>query len=309
MLSLFQLGFEGRHRIQTDPLYGSETAHALNLWLTTLSQDVREAVALALEVGLEEDASGLPLDLTIRVAAIEQPIWEASPPRLPLSIAVPLLQRPLRILLENRHNDGAFLKTVAPPPWRERYLNLLGVGWIEIDHGGGLSDMRTRANSVRREEAMRIWALFDSDAREPRQPSRQSESFRESCERANVAHHQLRRRHIESYLPVQALLSWAALSPRTMRAARRETAEAFASMQPPQRHHYNMKGGFQRDRPHGIPTYYGTYADDPRLQNGFGENIATLFHEEEFKIHEEWLVRDGQRSETTEMLQSLFRRL
>lgn len=309
LLSLFQLGFEGRHRLQTDPLYSSETDHALNLWLTALAPALREPIVLALESGLEADASDIPSDLAIRIGIVQQPYWNIVPPRLPLSLALPLLQRPLRLLLENRHYDGAFLKTVALPPWRERYLRLLDAGWIALDHGGGLSDMQTRAGSVHYEEAMRLWALFDSDAREPGYPSSQSETFRTSCDKAKVAHHQLRRRYIESYLPVQALLAWANLSSKAIRKARRQTAEAFASMQEIQRHHYNMKGGFQKDRPHGIPAFYGAHSDDPRLQKGFDENIAILFHQEDFRIQDEWLVRDGQHQETTEVLQSIFRRL
>ena len=264
---------------------------------------------MALETGLEEDDSDIPSDLVIRIGSVQAPDWEANPPRLSVSAGLAVLRRPLRLLLENRHNDGAFLRTVAPPPWRERYLKLLNDGWIEIDHGGGLSDMRTRAGSVRREEAMRLWALFDSDAREPGRPSPQSELFRAICDSAGIAHHQLRRRHIESYLPVQALMAWVSLGTKATRKARRQTAEAFAAMPAPQRHHYNMKGGFQKDRLHGIPAFFGAHADDPRLQAGFDESIAMLFHQQDFPIREEWLIRDGQSPETTEIIQSIFRQL
>jgi hypothetical protein len=309
LLSLFRLGYEGQHRIQTDPLYIPEADQALNRWLAVLEPTLREAVVLALESGLEGDASGIPSDVTVRVTADQTSDWESAPPRLPLPVALPFLRRPLRILVENRHNDGAFLKVVAPPPWREEYLKLQKAGWIELDHGGGLGDMQIRAETARHEETLRLWALFDSDAREPGVPSQRSESLRRTCLEARIAHYQLRRRFIESYLPVYALLAWAYRSSRAVRSARREMAEAFASMDPLQRHHYNLKGGFNKDRQTGIPSFYGSHAEDRRLQAGFGESIGALFHEEDFPIQEEWLIRDGQRAETTEMLQSLFRRL
>lgn len=308
LLSLFRLGFEGRHRIQTTPLYDSGADSALNRWLSALDRTLREEVIFALEFGLEADAAGIPSDLTIWIGVAQQPDW-TSVPRLPLSFALAFLQRPLHILLENRHNDGAFLSAVAPPAWRKQYLKLRAAGWIELDHGGGLSDMQTRTKTVLHEEAMRLWALFDSDAREPGKPSQQSEALRMTCLEAGIAHHQLRRRFIESYLPIPALKAWAHLSSRTVRTARRETADAFASMQPVQRHHYNLKGGFDKDRQNGIPSFYGAHAEDRRLQAGFGESVSALFQEEYFQIQEEWAIRDGQREETAEMLQSIFRRL
>jgi len=169
--------------------------------------------------------------------------------------------------------------------------------------------MQARAKTVLHQDAMRLWAFFDSDAREPEKPSHRSESLRATCLKARIAHHQLRRRFIESYLPAKALLAWAHKSPKAVRTGRRETAEAFAAMRPLQRHHYNLKGGFTKDRESGIPSFYGDFADNPRLQAGFGETIGALFHEKDFRLQEGWLVRDGQREETAEILQSIFRRL
>ena len=254
LLSLFQLGYEGQHRVQTEPLYHPAADQGLNRWLATLAPTLHDAVILALEAGLEGDVSGIPSDLTIQIGTDSQSDWESVPPRLPLPAALSFLRRPLRILVENRHNDGAFLRVVAPPPWRGEYLKLQKKGWIELDHGGGLGDMQTRAETVRHEEALRLWALFDSDAREPGVPSQRSEALRSTCLEARIAHHQLRRRFIESYLPVSALLAWAHKSSGAVRRARREAAEAFASMEPRQRHHYNLKGGFNKDRQTGIPS-------------------------------------------------------
>ncbi len=198
---------------------------------------------------------------------------------------------------------------MAPLPWRYHYLKLLEQGWVKLGHGGGLPEMKTQIKGISRGEALRTYALFDSDARRPGEASVQSEDLRRTCGRCGVSHHQLKRRSIENYLPVKALLAWAFSGPKHSREARRKTAESFAKMEETQRHHFNLKGGFEKDRHHGIPSFYGEHENDPWLRNGFGEAIGSLFHERDFPIREDWLVRDGQRQETTEILQSIFRRL
>ncbi len=308
LLGLFRLGFDGKHRIQADPIYGLSQDTALDRWLEQLPQLQREEVVLALEAGLEEDASGILPDFAIRVGTVKEADWEASPLRLPLAAALKWLSEPLYLLLENLSNDGEFLRVVAPSPWRDHYLKLLEDRFVDINHGGGVGDMKSRVEQIKRREALRMFALFDSDARLPGEPSAQSEGLKHACGNGGVAHHQLRRRNIESYLPVKALMAWANKSVKGSRE-RRKKVEAFARMNDLQRHHFNLKGGFEKDRHHEIPPFYGEHASNPWLRNGFGETIGSLFHEKDFPILEEWLIRDGQRQETTEILQSIFRRL
>lgn len=310
--SLLHLGYEGRHLIQTDPPYDpSPTAEGtVQRWLSGLDKVSRDQSVLALETGLEQAATDSPPELSIRIAAIDQPNWAASSPRLPLGEGLRLLHQPLQLLLENQHNDGAFLCSVPPAPWRERLRTFLKNGWIELAHGGG-SDMTKRIERVPREETLRLWALFDSDAREPGCPSEESEHKRRTCLAKDVAHHQLARRESENYLPPQALQAWAAKSSGNLRAARRRKADTFAGLQPEQRQHYNMKEGFAGDRKHlrNIPALFDSCSTHRDLQTGFGRDIASLFHEEDFPLHEEWLRRDGQHPETLAMVQSILRRL
>ena len=208
------------------------------------------------------------------------------------------------MLVENRHNDGAFLRSVAPSSVREELQEALDNRWIEIEHGGG-ADMKTRIKTATLEEAMRLWVLSDSDAREPGRPSSFQQALSQLCADQGVSRHLLQRRAIENYLPAQALDAWTYSGSRSSQEARRNKVKSFARLQPAQRHHYNMKRGFDDDRPN-IPPLFDDCADHPHLQSGFGEDIASRFHQ---PIQEGWLRRDDQHAETLSMVQSILRRL
>jgi hypothetical protein len=304
LLSLFQIGAQGRHRVQTDPLYpapGSE----LNRWLDGLAdENLRDHVTLALEIGLEQDARGLPADVSIRIGNAPQADWSSSPPRLSLAEALRFLQMPLRLLVEDRHNDGAFLRAVAPSPLRKELLKALDNEWIEIEHGGGMN-MKSRIETATLKEAMRLWVLSDSDAREPGHPSEYQKTLRQLCGKKGVLHHMLQRRASENYLPAQALAAWAYWGPKSTQGLRRDTVKTFARLRSEQRHHYNMKHGFEGDRP-DISALFNDCSEHPHLQSGFGRDIARLFHE---PLQEEWLRKDGQYPETLAMVQSILQRL
>jgi hypothetical protein len=88
--------------------------------------------------------------------------------------------------------------------------------------------------------------------------------------------HVLRRRAIENYLPIAALDRWARGHDGHERAV-----AALSRLTDAQRHHFNMKEGFDRDAPHAARTG-GLYDAVPprvreRLRSGFGSDIAKLF--------------------------------
>jgi hypothetical protein len=70
-----------------------------------------------------------------------------------------------------------------------------------------------------------------------------------------------------------------------------------------------MKEGFSwfTKRGREIPELYSDFSQEPELQNGISKKIAELFHQEHFKLHEEWLRRDDQQDETARMARSIFR--
>jgi hypothetical protein len=151
--------------------------------------------------------------------------------------------------------------------------------------------------------------LFDSDAREPGKPSEDSKVICGICRRERITCHQLVRREIENYLPQPALASWIKKSPKNRQARLQGTLDAFEEMSLFQRHHYNMRRGFEQDRKSEseIPAFNGEWGDHKDLQNGFGKDITTIFHERDFQ--KSWLLDDGQREEMLRMAQSIFRRL
>lgn len=311
LVSVLKLGFEGRHRVQIEPSSGAEEAKAIHTWLARQDPQLRDEVKLALEAGLETDVHGIPSDHAIKIAAIDVPKWDSAPPRLPVEVAEPLLQRPLKLLLENWRHDRGFLESVSFEPWRSHLRQAFSDGRLEATHGGGLPEIRTRVEEVCGDIAARLrhWVLFDSDAREPGRPSKDSERLRQACKSLGVGYHQLERRASENYLPQQALHGWAHQASSNQRTSRRRTAEAFSQMEPHQRHHFNMKKGFNGDRKYGkeIPSFFGDWPQKPELAEGFGSNIAKLFLDTAFP--ESWLLRDGQKDETMSLIQAIFRAL
>lgn len=311
LVSVLRLGFDGWHRVQTDPPFGTHGADAVHRWLDRQETQLRDEAQLAFESGLEDDAHGIPSDHLVKIAVVDSPDWESVPPRLPIGVAGPLLQRPLRLVLENRRYDRAFLESVSFEPWRTRLRDAFSEGRLRPTHGGGLTEMKQRVEEFYQDpgERLRHWVVFDSDAREPGRPSQDSEQLRELCQSSGLGHHQLKRRASENYLPQQAIHAWAHQATGNLRTERRRKAETFSEMEPTQRHHFNMKRGFEGDRREGeeIPDFFGDWAAKPELATGFGRNIARLFLDLEFQ--EDWLLRDGQKDETMTLIQAIFRAL
>ncbi len=309
LLSLFQMGLEGRHRIQTKPLWGHHEGSSLAVWLADRSERGREEIQFALELGLEEEVLE-PQDGAICITTVVESDWGASIPCLSLTDALRILRQPLRLLVEDQRNDGAFLEATAPEPWRKELTRLKDRGYLEYQHGGGISRMTPRVRDLAKEPGMRVrhWVLFDSDAREPGKPARASMDLARACQESGVPYRQLRRRAIENYLPVGALFAWATKG-KDSNNQRRKKVEAFKEMFDEHRHHFNMKGGFAKDRKQGVPVFFGEFSGHPDLQNGFGEKIGELFHQPDFRFRDEWLEKDGQRDEIVGIVQSIFRNL
>ena len=303
LLALLRLGFEGRHLVQTRPSWEPGTKLAVNRWLADQSPEVREQAELALSSGLEE-AVRFPPALTVSVVDGTTPQW--NPPRLPLDMALRVLERPLKLLVEDAENDAAFLRTAALEHWRTALDRSFADGWIEVEHGGGIPRMLPRLKGRPTSELLRLWVLFDSDAREPDRPSAQSEELRDLCEDQAVAHHQLRRRAAENYLPLPALAAWAKIGPRSKRKELQATYLAFKEMKATLRHHYHMRGGFAKDEEEGIPALFDDFSRRPELRHGFGRNVRELFKQEHFRFQEEWLRRDGQQEEASRIVQSIL---
>ncbi len=313
--ALLKLGFEGRHRIRTDPLRSATSADdppGVTAWLQQQSPAIREEAELALQDGIEGVVKGFPMDSRLRVVDAAQPDWSADPPRLPLAEALSLLERSLELMVEDEENDGAFLRAVAPQKLRNTLSECLTAGWVRLTHGGGLARMLPRLEKKRTTgQLLRLWVLFDSDAREPGQPSKESQAVCDVCEGNGIAFYQLQRRAAENYLPLEAVSEWVDRRPSNVRKRLKETYSTFQQMSRAQRHHYNMRQGFHKDEKdqRGVAKLYDNLVHRPELQTGFGRDIRDLFKQDKVRLREEWLVNDGQQQETARMIMSILRRL
>jgi len=314
---LLRFGTEERHLIQTDPIDSKE----MSGWLNKQPEEDRLWFEFALMGGVRRATNINPAfpPFTIRVSSIKQSIWDATPcPVLSLEDATNFLYRPLIIFLENRRSDRAFLETVANivtivelnlqtgecVSGREQLKRLAAKNWIEFQTGGGITEslIWIKEISAKPEQYLRGFILFDNDALRPGQPSKDSMDVVEACHKIpgfDNHYHQLMRRAIENYLPVEVLDEvWA-----KRQAPRKRKVRAFRKLNPDQRHHFNMKKGFNGDKQRSAEV--GNLYDDlkqhptrsPLEDSGFGGRIATLFKQEPPQIKVEWLLHDNQLSE------------
>ena len=303
LCALLQLGFEGRHDIQTDPAESPSVQH----WLSQRDDAMRDSCRLALDLGIEHDALS-PSRRAIRVAPVDQPQWDRDEPALPLDVGLHLLRTPFSVLLEDSLGDKWFLLAVATAERKCRLQEFERKGWLEFSHGGGITGIERRLESLLadRGRILRTWALFDSDALRPGAPSDASQAAARACSARSVAYHRLRRRAIENYVPLPALERWN----RTDEQKRR--VRALGRLTPAQRHHYNMKHGFSGDANRldrcRVGDLYDGLDEDTRsaLDHGIDRDIAGLFRERLFRMETWWFEQDGQSDETDGMLDELL---
>lgn len=299
LIALFKAGDWGMHRIQVLPPWETEETRALNRWLARQG-DARQMIELLLEFGLSEEAESYGCDIRIRVRL--QPS-EGRPDELDPETAYRLLNEPFEVLLENFENDWCFLKILARK-WSQSLSLLESRRLLRPRHGGG-DTLKAQIQAV---NPLRSFVLFDSDAtlarkEESPQPSTWSEGVKKDCVERDLAHHQLRRRAAENYLPLNALAAWTSI--RSGRH-KRKTYRTFCQMEPKLRHYYAMREGLEKDRPD--VGAFGSFATKPELEKGFGTKVRDLFREEDFRLQEPWIERDlGE--ERNEIVMKLLRRL
>ena len=283
-----------------------------------MEEACREAIDSSYELDSRE-----PSRVEVRVARLQAPDFTCSPPRLPLTDALRLLSRPFRIIAESDRNDRSFLLSMCTQEQRDFLLRYEREGFIEFENGGGLEHMYERALELgtvplASAHALLTWLLFDSDALQPRpegSPSAQSNRLKGACEQTGLSHYQLRRRFIESYLPLRALAGWVTLAPnREGREQRRQRYDAFARLErPEQRHHFNLKKGFSGDRKRiengetaGALFDDVSEADKLILERGLGQDLAEMYDPPCQKVAEADLRNDGGWAEMAPVIASLI---
>jgi len=311
LLGLLQLGYQGRHLMMPEP----SDAPQLSAWLSARGDFESRACRLAFETGLREQAR-VRSALSVRVQPGNlPPRFENQELVLGLAAALVFLSSAFRILLEDNARDREFVLAVARPEWRNRLLEMEDKGWLQFEHGGGVTRMEETLNAIRRDPPERhgAWVLFDSDALAPGRPSDKALRLRRRCG-GDIAFHCLERRSIENYLPLLALDHWAAYLAGD-RDGRTRAVRAFRSMTPSCRFYYNLKHGFHGDADRTDRDNVGSLYDDldeaarQALEHGFGHKIADLFAWHTSSNWEWWMDAGQEREEGDRMTQELFSRL
>ncbi|ATB29436.1 hypothetical protein [Melittangium boletus] len=306
--ALFNLFFEKKcHTLEIDP----PDAPEIDTWRAGLRESDWDEMELLLDESTQRQLRDPPVNV-IRVADVPAVQWVGDVPRFPLQEAISLLHKPLRVLIEGV-NDERFLQSAVPHFYRSRFEDWSSREFLKFEFRGGLPNLElTLGQELRvRERRLRLFAMIDSDARKRGEPSLKSRDVARTCGRAKVAHHQLKRRAIENYLPEPALEQWL----KRKHAREFDTAwlprlKAFRALSDEQRHHYNMRAGLKKDRDGtGLADIFETLVthkpDDARhLEEGFGE-VAESFHED--SIPEAWRIKDGQSDELMDLFEKMLR--
>ncbi|WP_137151791.1 hypothetical protein [Devosia sp. FKR38] len=310
-ISLAKLAYfalEGRHRIAIS----DESDPAFKAWLASRLEQDRHEWEFVLDSALLASARE-PARLEIEIVPANLPSnWNSDPPQLQLAAAINALDKPIRVIVENGLNDRAFLLAMATNEHRSALEHAERSGFLEFSNGGGITTLLqiiVASCSSRGSDSIRTHVLVDSDALQPNAPSEQSENVRSFCDSKLVWCHQLERRAIENYLPPDLLRGWAYAQNKP---TAQQAFDAYISMSPDQRRHYNMKKGFKGDAARQGPTSGTLYGGlelsvASALSDGFGTSIANLFTT--CMVTEDHSRRDGSWDEINRITTDLIARL
>jgi hypothetical protein len=271
-----------------------------------------------------------------RVDEVAMCRWDGPQPVLDPRTALRLLRTPLRLLVEDRLNDGAFVRKMLSPTFRGTLMNAIAMGWVELEHGGGIDAMRRRVDEAALDPATcaRLWVMFDSDGRDQGDLSDSARQLEKACCEASrpwpLTFHRLARRSIENYIPLASLTGAGhklkQLRNDEQRGNHWKLIDAAQRLEG-KRYFYNMKSGLLGDvvpaekrreyRKSGRPLadddlpplFRGLDASTREaLRHGFGADVADLFHDlhgVEF-IREADLHREVHQDERERLANSLF---
>jgi len=302
LVSLLRHAGEGRHLVVLKPAFSQNGSAPVNAWLDSLvtaaqlpqvpPTSARVLLRQGLINALNRSMTALPSSTCKVEAEVEdrpQSFWERQIPRLNLDDALMLAEAPLRIVVENRRNDGAFVGHIIPAPRRAAFERALNRGWLRFEHGGG-DDVIGYAQALadHPNEVLRAWALLDSDASAQNKPSTKALARRTALVNAKVNVHLLERRAIENYLPPSVVFDWAKLpsgrNKAQERKERRAAAEKLQQLTVAQKHYEKLKELLGSDA--------GPLYRDPQLQFPAG-----------------WVQQEGFQQEAGTITDAIFERL
>jgi hypothetical protein len=263
----------------------------------------------------------------LRIADVQTSTW--SPIRLSPDEALRFLQLPLQLLVENARNERKFLGIMTRVAIEFDLEALIRNRTIEVHTKGGISENRKWIEEYGDvpEDTRRMWVMCDSDARQawlnadgkidPERLSDDARKLKELCEKRGIPIHILHRRAIENYVPLKLLEQWS-----RQKENRSERHQALLSLTDEQRHHYNMKEGFEQDArdpeyARKVGNLYDGITPEVRLALGRGFKdgrfgVADLFDETKshdkmkpLRVHESWIRNDKQEAEARQIAEAI----
>jgi hypothetical protein len=313
LLELFLLSLSGRHTIEVSP----EDSAPFRGWLGERDEATRSMFKRAQDAAIKQRARRRRV--TIRVAKVAAPSWPER--RMPLSTALDLARKPLTLLFENDRYERKFLSVISRLRRDFELESLVSRGAVDPRTHGGVDENRKWLDKYGKapEVALRHWVMCDSDARRSWEHPKDGTVSKDLgsgaskmvkvCKECGIRLHVLRRRFIESYIPLPAFQKWSTWGG----SDRAEKHDALSRLTPAQRHYYNMKKGFTQDakdveNARKVGNLYDGLDSVVRqsLADGIAENIADLFFEQRFGIAEQWLERDVQQREVDEIVDGIM---
>lgn len=312
LISLFRLGLGRRHTVEVEPSESKDFSR----WLAQESELTKRMCNASLDAGVKQRARRRRAR-AVRVADVRAPLRE-DVPRLSLSQALRILQRPLGLLLENGRNDRHFLRVITQLAEGFNLNALIAEGSVEVKTNGGIDENAVYVHQLEPEDAQCLWAMCDSDALSkwpwpgdgaaPPELGSGAQKLKKVCAERGVPLHILKRRAIENYVPLPLLERWSYQD----QSAREMIYSAVASLTDEQRHYYNMKSGFSKSRDKQYVSTPGNIYEGldhevrQHLENGLNTRhlgVAELFDEKkaqsELGLHlvTRWFLQDGQATE------------
>ncbi|CTQ44781.1 hypothetical protein LAL4801_03228 [Roseibium aggregatum] len=297
LIQLSDFVLKGRHR-----LYVSDDAQEDYVtWVRKLPRDLSEIWRRSLELSMELEALE-PARYTVTVCETAEPILSLSAPVVNVNQAYRLAREPYKIFVENDDADRDFLLTFSDAQQKAKIEELERENLISFEHCGGITEIPKKVENFIKNDPLFIalcTSVFDSDAPQPHEPSRQADNLKLILDTNGVKAFMLERRAIENYLMRSWLNTWANTRPN--RASKRQYVTLFnnfCKLSAMQRKYFHMKRGLSADNKGISDGSIDLYNDVEKslledLEDGFGSNVGS-------DIFSESWVQNSQPSEDPE---------
>jgi hypothetical protein len=267
---------DGWHVWDTEP-HENFDAIAQSTWAQESARTTRIAKELFIAATTRSAWGFGPHTRRIRVALEPRSDDELTP-----TDARALAEQKLRLLVENRDGDGAFISRIVnelDAPLAKYFGDLSSTECpVDIDSLGGKGQMKSHVEAVSiRPFRPRLVVVADSDRTGPQQsPDTAGQRLQHACEQRGIACWILQKREAENYLP-QELLE----AKEHADCAHQRRVDAWSKLSDEQKDYYDMKNGLPAEvedvdgdltAEQALFSSIGV-ADRAVLESGFGPKI------------------------------------